>query len=389
MHKPKAYAVITASTACLLASTLASTASAALTTASMSAVTQQADPNVLGSMLTPGQQITTGSSLQSPNGRFRVSFDDGDLVVTKAPNRLASERYQQASVFGEPFQRGPEGDRLALQTDGNLVLYKNNRAQDSTRTNGRAAARLAMQDDGNLVLYATDGKVLKNFATYTQDLLRAGGTLLPGEQLPLSAGGTRLVMQGDGNLVLYAGGRAVFNTGTQGNPGAAAVQQRDGNLVVYAANGKALFNTGTSSDAGSVTFTLLGPSDLRVVEAGGDTAYSRYGTSWGSTTLLPGQDMFAGDRRTAPGSVFILQNDGNLVQYVNGRAVFVRNNVAIAEMRSDGNVVATGRDLGRSDELFTAFTTRTAGNPGSRLVVQSDGNLVVYTPSNKAVYSRK
>ncbi len=35
------------------------------------------------------------------------------------------------------------------------------------------------------------------------------------------------------------------------------------------------------------------------------------------------------------------------------------------------------------------LTNRSAGNPGSRLVVQSDGNLVVYTPKDKAVYSRR
>lgn len=389
MHRTKAYTVVAASIACLLASTLASTASAAPTAVAWSTATQQSDPSVLGSMLKPGQEITAGRFLESPNGRYRLAFDDGYLVVTKAPNRLTSERYEQGFVFGEPSQREPQGDRLAMQTDGNLVLYENNRAQDSTRTSGRSVTGLAMQDDGNLVLYATDGTVLTNFNTYAQDLLAAGGTLLPGEQLPLSSGGTFLAMQGDGNLVLYANGRAVFSTGTQGNPGAAAVQQRDGNLVVYAANGRALFNAGTSNNGGYATVTLLGPSDLRVVTSPADTTFSLFGTSWDNPTLLPGQTMFPGDRRTAPGGLFILQDDRNLVQYVNGRAVFVRNNVITAEMRTNGNFVAVGRDLSRSDELFTVFTTRTAGNPGSRLVVQGDGNLVVYTTSNKAVYSRK
>lgn len=53
-------------------------------------------------------------------------------------------------------------------------------------------------------------------------------------------------------------------------------------------NGAPLFDTGSVNSAGDATFTLLGPSDLRIVEAGGDTAYSRYGTSWNTPTLLSG-----------------------------------------------------------------------------------------------------
>ncbi len=385
MHRTKAYAVVAASIACLLAPTLASTASAAPAAVSSTGATQQTGPKVLGSILTPGQQITAGSSIQSPNGRYRLAFGSGNyLYVSTAPNRLTAERYRGGALLTLG------GDRLAMQTDGNLVLYKDGRAQYSTRTNGKSVAGLAMQDDGNVVLYATDGTVLKNFDSYPQDALGAGQTLLPGEQLPLSTGGTRLVMQRDGNLVLRTHGRAVFSTGTQGNPGAAAIQQSDGNLVVYAATGKALFSTGTRNNDGQSTFTALGPSDLRVVTAPGDAAYSLYGTSWNTSTLLPGQGMYPGDRRTAPGALLILQNDGNFVQYAGGRVVFVLNDIYSTEMRPDGNFAALRLDLEQEDNILpTVFTTRTAGNPGSRLVVQSDGNLVVYTPSNKAVYSRK
>ena len=35
------------------------------------------------------------------------------------------------------------------------------------------------------------------------------------------------------------------------------------------------------------------------------------------------------------------------------------------------------------------WSTRTDGNPGSRLVLQSDGNLVVYSPANRPLFANR
>ena len=54
-------------------------------------------------------------------------------------------------------------------------------------------------------------------------------------------------MQGDGNFVLYdIHGAALWDSHTEGNPGAFLAEQDDGNLVVYAANGTPLWDTGTN-----------------------------------------------------------------------------------------------------------------------------------------------
>ncbi len=377
MHRTKTLTAATASIACLLVPALTGTASAAPVVSSVA----QAAPTALGSTLNAGQQLTEGQSLQSPNGRYRLTLKKGALAVEKTPNRLNPSLYGEAPVFGEG------GTRLAMQQDGNLVFYQGNRPLESTRTNGKTAVGLVMQDDGNVVLYGAEGKVLHNFATFAVDVLRAGGTLLPGESLPLEGGDTVLVMQTDGNLVLRTKGKVVFSTGTQGNPGAAAVQQGDGNFVVYAPNGTPLFDAGSSNPLGDLTVALVGPSDFRVVQSAGEAVESLFGTSWKSSVVLSGQVLEPGDRRVAPNGVqLILQTDGNLVEYAGGRAVFVRNNVFNAEMLTDGSFVAK-RFTGRG--LATVFTTRSAGNPGSRFVVQADGNLVVYTPQGKAVYSRR
>lgn len=64
-----------------------------------------------------------------------------------------------------------------------------------------------------------------------------------------------LVMQADGNLVLYElplgyssplARVKEWATGTQGNRGAWAVMQGDGNFVVYSSTGTPLWNTGTN-----------------------------------------------------------------------------------------------------------------------------------------------
>ena len=51
---------------------------------------------------------------------------------------------------------------------------------------------------------------------------------------------------GDGNFVVYdSGGRPLWHSGTQGNPGAYLVVQNDGNGVIYHAGGAWIWQTGT------------------------------------------------------------------------------------------------------------------------------------------------
>lgn len=100
-------------------------------------------------------------------------------------------------------------------------------AQQATLTPGNELSRgsrltsrngkyfLAMQDDGNLVLYRATGAPLWATGTHGQSIRHA-------------------VMQGDGNLVLYNyAGQPRWASNTAGNPGAYLVVQCDGNLVIY------------------------------------------------------------------------------------------------------------------------------------------------------------
>ena len=85
---------------------------------------------------------------------------------------------------------------------------------------------LAMQPDGNLVVYSPSGAL---WWTNTQTYPSAYA-----------------VMQADGNLVVYRqGGVAVWNSGTQGHPHATLVMQTDGNLVIYAPGAVPLWTSNT------------------------------------------------------------------------------------------------------------------------------------------------
>src|SRR5690349_12375630 len=58
--------------------------------------------------------------------------------------------------------------------------------------------------------------------------LDSGEVLMARQSLVSPDAEYQLVMQGDGNLVEYFGGRALWNTGTQGHPGAHLAMQTDG-----------------------------------------------------------------------------------------------------------------------------------------------------------------
>jgi hypothetical protein len=71
----------------------------------------------------------------------------------------------------------------------------------------------------------------------------------------------------------------------------------------------------------------------------------------------------------------ILQDDGNLVLYGRGKALWNTNTHGLAAknlvMQSDGNLVL----YGYSGALWHS---KTHGYPGSYLVIQDDGNVVIY-----------
>lgn len=75
-------------------------------------------------------------------------------------------------------------------------------------------------------------------------------------------------------------------------------------------------------------------------------------------------------------AVLRLQEDGNVVLYKDGRAVWQAPNAwsrgDSVIVQEDGNVVVHDRDRN------PVWASNTAGHPGATLAVQDDGNAVVY-----------
>lgn len=112
---------------------------------------------------------------------------------------------------GQTIWSASGGFHLAMQTDGNLVLYGPSGARWATMTSG--SNYVAMQGDGNFVVYRVGGGALWSSGTGF-------------------GGGTTLAVQSDGNLVEYAPGYGAAwaaswheNAGARSGSNAAAADQ--------------------------------------------------------------------------------------------------------------------------------------------------------------------
>jgi len=119
------------------------------------------------------------------------------------------------------------------------------------------------------------------------------------------------------------------------------------------------------------------------------TYTSTISTSWGSYAsdrLTPPATMVPGDKIYSPNRLnyLLMQSDGNLVEYIPGRAVWSSNTAGpwepVFTAQDDGNYVVIGSG---NRPLWATGTT----SGGTTLVLQDDRNLVVYAPDNQAIWS--
>ena len=107
--------------------------------------------------LHPGQRIGGGEALISPNGRYKVAMEtDGNLVM-----------YDVGKPVWGSNTAGSGADVTEMRDDGDLVIYhEGDKPAWTTRTRGHQGATLALQDDRDLVVYAADGKKLWSSRTF-------------------------------------------------------------------------------------------------------------------------------------------------------------------------------------------------------------------------------
>jgi hypothetical protein len=92
----------------------------------------------------PGQTLTAGEALRSGNWHTLVMQFDGNVVLYNGSNvpiwSTNTGGYAYPTV-------------LIMQSDGNMVLYGSTGPLWASNTSGNPGAFLAVQDDGNLVIY--------------------------------------------------------------------------------------------------------------------------------------------------------------------------------------------------------------------------------------------
>jgi hypothetical protein len=212
---------------------------------------------------------------------------------------------------------------LAMQGDGNLVLYHNGVGPVwASGTSGQVAVTAVMQGDGNLV-------VNRGFGDYTPDVIWATNTY--------GQPGSVLRVQDDGNLVVYtSNGVAIWAANQPGAPTSCGTltanqglsqgrtltscdgrftltMQLDGNLVLSELVGlnpptvQPLWSSGTSGSGNLVEAVMQGDGNL--------VLYNR----------LTGAALWASGTAGHPDAVLSLQNDGNLVIYAGGSPVWASN----------------------------------------------------------------
>lgn len=217
--------------------------------------------------------------------------------------------------------------------------------------------------------------------------LASGATLNKGGFLLSPDSQSVLAIQRDGNLSLLSNFGSVWNTGALGANVDRLVMQSDGNLVLYSTSGQPLWSAQTSGNPGA--WLALQTDGNMVVYSSSNVALWSTSTilspdhlAYVNTTLSSGGLLYPGQKiETADrGFKLILQTDGNLVLYSPTRALWATG--------TDGKQVAflamqgDGNLVLYDSSYRPLWSSRTAGYGPLRLVTQGDGNLVLYNRFN-------
>lgn len=232
-------------------------------------------------------------------------------------------------------------------------------------------------------------------ATYSNNTLASGSTLAPNHFIISPDGESVLRMQSDGNLVLYSDFAPTWSSGTFGKTPTQLIMQTDGNLVIYFSDGSN-WSTDTFGNSGA-TLTLQSDGNLVLYSSSNSPLWST-GTlhipshlDFVDTSLssLNGQEtMFPGQQLETANRNYrlILQSDGNLVLYDSMNRVLWSSGTFGLPVAYLA-IQSDGNLVMYNANNQPLWNTVTFGHGPSQLIMQADGNLVLYTASGGVTWS--
>lgn len=325
------------------------------------------DATYRGTSLASGAALYAHERIEAPNGQHYLQ-----MQRTGALRLFARGRFSDRPTWGAAPDGG-EGAYLIMDVGGDLELRTRNGVRVwGSGTAGHPGATAHVQSDGNFVVRSAGGTPLWESKT-TMRSLHATDRLEAGWFITSPSGQYTMRMLEDGNLVLQSDGGNFWSTRTNGNPGASAELQTDGNFVIYSAfRTTALWSGGSAGHPGAV---------VRLQDDGNVVTYAngQVVAKWDSynSRLDPGETLKPGWSIVSPNrlNTVVMQDDGNLVLYRSGAATGLSNTNghpgAYAVMQaSDGNLVVYGTP--------GPWDSGTRYWPGAYLDVQNDGRAVIY-----------
>lgn len=330
--------------------------------------------------------ITTATDRQSiPASADRRVQPTGHMCTNRYGSRLRWDgRYLSVldwagSVRGTAITDNPGSQYLHFHTDGNLVVWKDNKQQWATNTNGHPGARLQCDDDWGVSIVDSDGTTL--WQSGTGPTLRAQtnfdraknqpGTLCtsPNNQIRLMwkdgylgvhtingsvrgqpfnwyVAGEKVHFGSDGHLVVWTTGERAFWSDTAGHPNAQLICQDDGDVAVRD-GGTLLWRSGTSPQVAANAGYHIG-YNVGYACVSPDTRTTMY---WYAGELLSSD----GWRINLPDA----EEDLNL------------------RFQPDGNLLVQNKNG------TVRWSTNTSGHPGAVLRCQDDGNIAIIDGATK------
>jgi hypothetical protein len=168
------------------------------------------------------------------------------------------------------------------------------------------------------------------------------------------------------------------------------VMQTDGNLVLYTATSTAVWSSGTSG-TGAAHLSLQTDGNLVTYNnsSGSPTWWTGTGghtatTAFGSDTLPAGQTLLPQQYLRSPDKRYglLLQSDGNLVLY--GPGYHVLWSSGTSGSGATRLVMQTDGNLVLYNVNTPVWFTATGGSGPAHLTLQADGNLVTYNDATGA-----